>query len=89
MDVPLDDLLTWMVLSMQTKKNARSNNQTNKKVSIEIPKVYLFSYSGRLLSSVRCDKETRDEHQTKKARALGKSENLTSGMETVGSDRGA
>ena len=67
----------------------QSNKQTNKKVSIEIPKVYLFSYSGRLLSSVRCDKETRDEHQTKKARALGKSENLTSGMETVGSDRGA
>ena len=52
--------------------------QTNKqKVSREIPKVYLFSCRGRLLSSVRCDKETRDEHQTKKARALGKSENLS------------
>ena len=52
--------------------------QTNKqKVSREIPKVYLFSCSGRLLSSVRCDKETRDEHQTKKARTLGKSGNLS------------
>ena len=39
--------------------------------------MYLFSCSGRLLSSVRCDKETRDEHQTKKARALGKSENIS------------
>ena len=65
----------------QRKKetNKQTNKQkttTSKKVSIEIPKVYLFSCSGRLLSSVRCDKETRDEHQTKKARALGKSENL-------------
>jgi hypothetical protein len=41
-------------------------DQTNKqKVSIEIPKVYLFSCSRRLLSSVCCDKE-RQIKQTKK-----------------------
>ena len=68
--------------ALNADKKERQIKQSNKqkKVSIEIPKVYLFSYSGRLLSSVRCDKETRDEHQTKKARALGKSENLTSGI---------
>ena len=48
-------------------KDKQTNKQINKqKISIEIPKVYLFSSSGRLFSSVRCDKETRDEHQTKK-----------------------